>query len=112
MSLRTYAPDTRATRIRVALAELADLLASEPAAPTAPPVVVSIEEAARLLGVSRRTVYNLVGSGALPSLHVGARHLVRVADLETFATRKAAGALGTPPTAEPEVGDATRRPAA
>lgn len=112
MVMRTYATGTRASRIRAALAELADLIASEPAAPLAPPVVVSIEEAGRLIGVSRRTVYNLVGSGALPSFHVGARHLVRVADLESFATNKAVGALGTPPTAKPEVGDATRRPAA
>lgn len=46
-------------------------------------LTLSISEAARLLGVKSKTIYNQlsVGSCPLPTLKFGGRRLVRVADL-------------------------------
>jgi excisionase family DNA binding protein len=44
----------------------------------------TVEEAARLLGISRTLAYRLVQSGQLPSFKVGKRRLVPVAAVETF----------------------------
>ena len=39
-------------------------------------ILESIDDTARLLGVSRRTVYELITRGDLRTVHVGRRHLV------------------------------------
>ena len=39
--------------------------------PTIEPLLITIEEAGRLLGVKRSTVYVLVGSGELPRVRIG-----------------------------------------
>lgn len=44
----------------------------------------TVEEAARLLGISRTLAYRLVQSGQLPSFKVGKRRLVPVAGVEAF----------------------------
>jgi excisionase family DNA binding protein len=60
------------------------------------PVLVSIAEAARLLGVSRVSVYALFDRGELPSCHIGSRHLVRYADLEALASIAGSRPVETP----------------
>jgi len=39
-------------------------------------ILESIKETAKLLGISRTTVYELIWSGDLRSVHVGRRHLI------------------------------------
>lgn len=48
------------------------------------PALLDVRDAARYLGVSRTLLYSLLSSGALPSVKVGQRRLVRRADLERF----------------------------
>lgn len=52
------------------------------------PLLVSVKEAARLLGVSPWNVYQLLGSesepGAIPSRYIGRRRLILKADLDKF----------------------------
>ena len=52
----------------------------------------SMEEAAKILGVGRTTVYDLVRMGRLRTLKIGSRRLVARVDLEEFvaAQREAA----------------------
>lgn len=42
------------------------------------PLLLRTDEAARLLGVSRSTVYNLIRSGHLPTVHLGPRSVARI----------------------------------
>ena len=49
------------------------------------PLSVGVDEAASLLGVSRRHLYKLLETGALKSLKSGKRRLFRVAELERYA---------------------------
>jgi len=49
-----------------------------------PVQAVSIREAARLLSISTRTVYNYVGVKAIRTIRIGRRVLIREADLESF----------------------------
>lgn len=44
----------------------------------------SVEEAGELIGISRRTLYELIRTGELGSVKVGNRRLVRHSDLELF----------------------------
>lgn len=68
---------------------------AEPAVPDAEPerpdlgdrLAVSPREAARLLGVSVPTIYELLGSGRVHSVKVGTRRLVSVAALRAFVDR-------------------------
>ena len=53
--------------------------------PACEPVLVRLGEAARLLGVSRRTVYTLVERGELRLRHIGRASCIRVADLRAYA---------------------------
>jgi excisionase family DNA binding protein len=48
------------------------------------PMLVSTAEAARLLGVHRATVYDLINSGALPSVKIGRRRMISVYSLKAF----------------------------
>lgn len=47
-------------------------------------IAVSPREAADLLGVSHMTVYELINSGRLPSVKVGARRLIAVSALRAL----------------------------
>jgi excisionase family DNA binding protein len=58
--------------------------------PTA--LAYSVDEAARVLGVSRRTVYELIAEGRLHSAKLYARRLVTRAELERFLAELASGA--------------------
>lgn len=48
------------------------------------PLAVRPGEAARLLGLSERTIRSLVASGEIPSRKVGAARLIPYADLERW----------------------------
>lgn len=52
------------------------------------PLAVSTTEAARLLGVSRPTLYTLLNREDFPSFHVGNRVLVSVAGLQEWIERQ------------------------
>lgn len=49
--------------------------------------LLSTEEAAAKLGVSRRQVQSLITSGQLPAQRVGRSYVVRSEDLEQFTRR-------------------------
>jgi excisionase family DNA binding protein len=51
-----------------------------------PVLAISVEEAARRLGIARSTAYPYVRTGALPSIRLGARLLVPTAALERLLT--------------------------
>ncbi|MEM8923795.1 MAG: helix-turn-helix domain-containing protein [Actinomycetota bacterium] len=51
---------------------------------TAPKLAYSVEEAAEALGISRRSIYELLRSGQLGSVKIGARRLIRRTDLDVF----------------------------
>lgn len=53
------------------------------------PLAVSTTEAARLLGVSRPTVYQLLNRADFPSFRVGARVLISVAGLQSWVDQQA-----------------------
>lgn len=53
------------------------------------PLAVSAAEAARLLGVSRPTIYTLLNRTDFPSFRVGNRVLVSVAGLRDWIDRQA-----------------------
>lgn len=53
------------------------------------PIAVSATEAARLLGVSRPTLYELMGREDFPSFKLGNRRLVSVAGLRAWVERQA-----------------------
>ena len=55
---------------------------------TAP--LLSIDQAAELLGVSRRQVYVLIDAGEVASLHIGRRHLVPETALSEYVARQLA----------------------
>jgi excisionase family DNA binding protein len=46
------------------------------------PIAVSPADAAKLIGVSRATLYNLLDRGTIPSAEIGGSRRIRVADLE------------------------------
>ena len=50
-------------------------------------ILVSVEEAARRLGVGRSLVYELLASGQIPRVKIGRRTLVNVQALLLWADR-------------------------
>lgn len=50
------------------------------------PLTVTVEEAAKLLGIGRSTAYELVHTGDIPSLRLGRRLVVPVSQIATRAT--------------------------
>lgn len=61
-----------------------------------PPLAVGIDEAGAMIGVRRTSIYNLVRSGALPSLKIGSRHLIPVAAIEKFVQERTCIEAGSP----------------
>lgn len=49
-----------------------------------PELLLTLDEAAEVLGVSRRTVSTLIAEGSLPSLKVRRARRIRRADLDTY----------------------------
>lgn len=56
--------------------------------PASAPLSVSIDEAARLIGVGRSTMFALLDSGEIRSVKVGARRLVPRRALEEFLSER------------------------
>jgi excisionase family DNA binding protein len=52
-----------------------------------PPVTISVEEAAMLLGIGRTVTYRLVLGGELRSVKIGRRRLVVRASVEEYVAR-------------------------
>jgi excisionase family DNA binding protein len=52
------------------------------------PLLISVEEAAKALGVNRSTTYELLAAGELPRVKVGRRTLVPVRALSVWVDRK------------------------
>ncbi|MGH9103447.1 MAG: helix-turn-helix domain-containing protein [Acidimicrobiales bacterium] len=66
------------------LTEQVAALAARPA--TEPVALLSVEDAARLLGVSRTTCFQLMREGALVSVKVGSRRLTPRSAIDAFIT--------------------------
>jgi len=52
------------------------------------PLYVTVEEAARLLSISRSKAYELVAKGDIPSLHIGSSIRIPVAALKAMAAHQ------------------------
>jgi excisionase family DNA binding protein len=52
-----------------------------------PPLLLTIEDAARALAVSRPTVYRLIDSGALVRVKIGAAARVTAASVDAYVAR-------------------------
>ena len=57
-------------------------------------VVITVEEAARRLQVSRSTLYLLIQRGEIQSIKIGTSRRVPVAALDEFVQRQLQGAAG------------------
>jgi len=57
---------------------------------TLPPLAHSPDRAAQRLGVSTRSVYNLIACGELRSFKIGKRRLITDPELQEFVERKLA----------------------
>ena len=53
------------------------------------PISVGIEEAARLIGVARSMLYEMIKNDEIQTFKLGRRRLVRVKTLEAFIKRQA-----------------------
>lgn len=56
---------------------------------TIAPISVGVEEAARLIGVTRSKFYEMISCGNIYSFKLGRRRLILVKDLESFIHRHA-----------------------
>lgn len=61
-----------------------------------PSLFVPVLTAARMLGIGRTKVYELVGQGELELLHIGCRALIPVDSVHSFAARVRAGQASEP----------------
>ena len=60
-------------------------IASHPEVPTEPPLLVSVEDAARMLGIGRSSMWNLIRRGEIGTRRIRRRTLIRRQALENFA---------------------------
>jgi excisionase family DNA binding protein len=60
----------------------------QPAKPTVEPLLVRIEEAARILCLSRSTIYEMLGAGELPSVRHGTARRIPIAALHAWVARE------------------------
>lgn len=49
--------------------------------------LISVGEAAEIIGLSRSKVYELLADGLLPSIRIGRTRRIDIADLDTFIDR-------------------------
>jgi excisionase family DNA binding protein len=47
-------------------------------------LLLTVKEAGEVLSIGRSKMYDLLGSGAIPSVCIGRSRRVRISDLETF----------------------------
>jgi excisionase family DNA binding protein len=74
-------------RLALAVAELVDAIREElraDAAPAGPDRLLSVDEAAAMLGISRVSIYGEINAGRLQTLTVGRRRLVPAAAIAEF----------------------------
>lgn len=55
------------------------------------PIAVSPDEAARLAGIGRTTLYAALAKGDLPSIKIGTRRLIRVDAIRDWLARNETG---------------------
>jgi excisionase family DNA binding protein len=77
------------SRLEAALAELAEAIRAEIRAeaapfPGAPDLLLSVADAARLLGIGRSRLYAEIGRGDLRTIKVGRRRLIPASSVEKF----------------------------
>lgn len=60
------------------------------------PKLLSIDQSATMLGVSTWTVRRLLKAGALPTVRIGSRTLVKASDLNSFIDRRTTTAVDHP----------------
>jgi excisionase family DNA binding protein len=82
-------------RLAAALSELAEALRDElraevAAGSGAPDRLLSVDEAATMLGIGRSALYSEIAAGRLRSLRVGRRRLVPAAAVAEFIAERAA----------------------
>jgi excisionase family DNA binding protein len=63
--------------------------------PRTAPATITVEEAGRLLGVSRSAAYRAAGRGELPTIRIGRRLLVPTAKLKAMLGLDADGTAGS-----------------
>ena len=51
------------------------------------PLLISISDACKALGIGRSKVYELVGEGSLETVTIGRRRLVRTESIKAFADK-------------------------
>jgi len=56
-----------------------------------PKLLCTVMDASSALSLSRSKVYELINTGALPTIHIGRSIRIRVADLETFVEASSGG---------------------
>jgi excisionase family DNA binding protein len=56
------------------------------------PLLVTVAEAARVLAVGRTTLYELIGSGQLATVHIGRAVRVPMDELRSFVSKRSEGA--------------------
>ena len=56
-----------------------------------PPLLLTVEQAARMLAISRSAVYRLTWSGELTPVHIGRSVRFTVAELDRFTAERAGG---------------------
>jgi excisionase family DNA binding protein len=52
-----------------------------------PNMLVSVAEAARILGIGRTNLYNRINSREIEAIRIGGRRLVKLASIEAFIDR-------------------------
>ena len=63
--------------------------------------LISVVEAAEIMGLSRSMVYELLAEGRLPSIRIGRTRRIDVADLDAFIDRHRVPATTAAPTPVP-----------
>ncbi|MAE20839.1 helix-turn-helix domain-containing protein [Pseudomonas chengduensis] len=53
------------------------------------PIAVGVEDAARLIGITRSKLYEMLAEGKIRSFKLGRRRLIQVQELEFFIQRHA-----------------------
>lgn len=82
---------TAEERLAAAVAELVDALravARAAAAPSAPERLLSIDEAARALGIGRTALYSELAAGRVRSVKIGRRRLVPASAVIEFIAER------------------------
>ncbi|MBP2451735.1 MULTISPECIES: helix-turn-helix domain-containing protein [Mycobacteriaceae] len=76
--------------LHVTVAAVTEALRAESRQPAEPDTVLTIEEAAEWLGVSRSLIYTLMGTGELSSIKIGRRRFIPVVEAERLIRGEAA----------------------